>query len=164
MGGVLVTIRDRVFEKINDKKIGGQFAFNNFELIKTYFPWQTLQELGATPNGRVYIIGLAFDTDRPKTRTTAGSVNEIPIQVAFQKLIKDPQDVEEIDKVVDFVEELQTACRLAVVTEDDEDSPYQWLRNESLKDENETAFAYMAMREANIFEAYFSAFYNNILT
>lgn len=157
--GILTEIRDRVFTTIKDKKDGTQFSFNNFDLEKTYYPWQTLQELEAKPEGRVYVIGLAFDTDSPKTKTTAGSRNEVPIQVAFQKVVKDPQDVNEIDALVDFVEELQTACRKNVVDEEDEDVPYQWLRNEALKDENETTYAYIAMREANVFEGYFTAFY-----
>ena len=162
--GILTTIRDRVFNTLKDKQDAEDFDFNNFLLIKTYFPYSKLEELNATPNGKVYVIGLAFDTINPKTRTTAGSRNEVPIMVAFQKVVKDPQDVEEIDGLVNFVEGLWEACRKDVVTEDDETSPYQWLRNEALKDENDTPFAYISMREGNIFEAYFSAFYLNILT
>ena len=165
----LVPIRDRVLQAIKGHKLAAGFPFNEFDLDKTYYPYSKLEKLAAKPQGQVWVIGLAFDTDQPKTRTTAGSRNEIPVQVAFQKVVENPQDVDELDNLIDFVEELQEVCRLLVVDEESVDAqgeaiPYQWLRNEALKDENETPYAYMGLREANVFEAYFSAFYLHLLT
>jgi len=163
MSGSLVTLRNRVFDTLENKRVAGDFIFNNFEVIKTYLPFVSLEDL-AENNGRLYIIGLAFDYDAPATRTTAGTRNEIPIQVAFQKVVTDPQNIEEMDKLVDLVEGFYEACRKDVVDEDDDKVPYQWLRNEALKDENETPFAYMGLRKDNVFEAYFSAVYLHLLT
>lgn len=167
--GRLTIIRDLVFDKIKDTKTASGYSFNDFELEKTYFPVTKLEDLNILPNGKVYIIGLAFDTDGPVARTYAGAQSEIPIQVVFQKTVKDPRDVTELDPLVNFVEELEATCRLEVVNSNDEDEggpapkPYQWLRSTSLKDENEVPFAYVGLREASVFEAWFNAFYLRLL-
>jgi len=78
--------------------------------------------------------------------------------VGFQRAQVNPQDDSLIDTLVELVEELDATC-----IRDVDDDLFSFVRLEYLKDQNDTPFAFMALRTTNLFEAYFTAYFNLIL-
>jgi len=60
MSAANVQLRDEVFTRISLKKTLLGYVFNDFDLEKTWFPYERLEDLGTDhPNGKVYVIGMA---------------------------------------------------------------------------------------------------------
>ena len=96
-------------------------------------------------------------TKTPNHSRTNLTQQDIPVHIGLQHVVASLADVPEIDAYVDLMEELRSVCRKEV-----DASLYQWLRTEALKDENELPFFLTSMREAAVFEAYFTALYRLI--
>lgn len=154
---ILIDIRDEIHTRIALKRTLEEFTFNDFTLVKTWYPFQKLELMGDHPGGKVYIIGLAGD-DAPNQSRSNVALREVPVQIGYQKPISNLQDTDSIDDLILFVEQLRDVCRKDV----DLDG-YSWSRNESLKDENGIPYSFVGMREASLFESYFTAFYQTVL-
>ena len=149
--------RDEVYTRINLKKSLAGFSNNSFTLQKAWNPGAynvSPESLAADhPSGLLYVIGMTSD-DAPNRSRTNLTQKELPVHIGLQHAVADLTDVSELDAYVQLVEELYAVCRKEV-----DQSTFQWLRTESLKDENELPFFFTAMREAAVFEAYFTAYY-----
>lgn len=153
-----VLLREIVFAAIEQKKRTEQYTVNDFEVEETYLPHQKLTEIPAA--GKVWVIGLSGDD----TLLTRGDsfTREIPIQIGLQKLLQgDPRELtRQIDRYRELEDQLRDTCRLCTK----EHEHFDWRRNEALKDENGTPFSFMGLRDQNTLEAYFTAFYQVVLT
>lgn len=151
---VLLPIRDEVYTRILLKRTLEQFSINTFTLVKAWKPWQLLEDFSTDhPGGKVYIIGMAGD-DAPNLSRGNLTVHEPGVMVGYQRPIADPNSVNELDPYVSFMEELRDCCRKDVTL-----AGYSWVRNESLKDAEGVPYSFVMLREALIFEAYFTAYY-----
>lgn len=154
----LVDIRDEVYNRILVKRAGAEFVFNDFDVEKTWFPYERLEALATDhPAGKVYVIGLAPTDAVVKSRTNL-SQRESPIMLGYQRAEVNPQDQTLIDDLVELVEQLDNLCIKDVDAE-----LFSFSRLEYLKDENEVPFSFMGLRNANVFEAYFTVYYTNVL-
>ena len=151
------TIRNAVYDRIAAKKVAATFTdYNAFTLEKAYEPHKDLEDLNALTQGIVYVVRGATDQKRI-TRSFAATI-ELPIMVGFQRTC-DPTDITTCDQLADFVEELKDVCRKDV----EPTLPQTTFdRVESAKDENGVPYQFVVMRQANIFEAYFTAFYKHV--
>ena len=160
MTAAIVTVRDEVFDRIEARKVAATFVINDFDTEKTWYPRERLEDLTTDhPSGKVYVIGMAADDGENKSRTNL-SLRESPVMVGYQRAGVDPEDTALLDKLLELEEQLREVCRKDIFPDADN---FSWLRIESLKDENGTPYAYMGLREANLFEAYFTTFYNLVL-
>lgn len=152
-------LMDELYTRIDLKKTLSGFAFNGFTLERSFFPYKRNEELVSShPQGIVYIVGMATDDENALNRNNA-SLAEVPIQVAYQRGNVNPHDYDSQKTLLRFERQLRDVCRKEVDLEG-----YSWVRNEALKDEAGTPFAYTGLREGNFWEAYFTAFYNFPLT
>lgn len=152
MASIIITLRDLVATRIAALKESEEFSNNDFELSATWFPFKKLEELPA--RGQVYVLGLAKDDERISRGNAYTS--EIPVHLGLQKLLSDPRDTAAIDAMVELENELREAVRTL------DDDRFAWIRTEALKDQNEIPFSYVGLREANVFEAYFTAFFKSV--
>jgi len=147
----IITLRDLVTARIEQLKATSQFTVNNFALSATWFPYKKLEEL--PKHGQVYVLGLAADDERFSRGNAYTS--ELPVQIALQKLIARPDDTAEVDALIVLVDQLREAVRSV------EDDRFAWIRTEALKDQNQIPYSYVGLREANVFEAYFTAIFKS---
>lgn len=153
---VMSDVRGELYTRINLKRALAEYVFNNFTSEETYLPYKELQKFDTDhPGGHVYVIGLAYDQGETKSRTNL-VLEEVPVMVGYQRRISDHTDTALLDQLVQFMEELYDTAR-----KDFDLDGYTWNRNESLKDENGTPYAFVGLREAGLFEAYFTAFYQH---
>jgi len=154
MSSVLTDVRGELYTRINLKRSLAGYVFNNFTSEETYLPYQRLETFDADhPGGHVYVIGLAYDQGPTQSRTNLVN-EEVPVMVGYQRRIDDLSDVALLDQLVQFMEELYETAR-----DDFALDGYSWNRNESLKDENGTPYAFVGLRDAGLFEAYFTAYF-----
>lgn len=151
-----ILIRDEVYLRINLKKTLAGFVLNDWDIEKTWIPFERLETMNE--DGKVYVIGLAANDVDALSRTNMG-LREYRVQVGLQVPKVDNQDDSRIDQLVELVEQLETVCRKEVALDG-----FSFVRLEYMKDENDVPFSFMGMREADMFEAYFTATYNTILT
>lgn len=130
---------------------GAPYVVTSFELVQTYLPRVTLQELGQS--ARVSVVGLGADEDR-LSRSRRYQLDQ-PVQVGMQVKI-DPEDNDAIDEYVTFFEQLRRTARLLDVDN------YRWLRTEALRDQNRTPYDFVRLREQHTLEAVFTAYYRFI--
>ena len=155
MASKAVTIRNAVYTAINSAKGNEEYVINTFNLTKTYFPQQTLEELQSTIYVRV--VAMALDEDRQTRGYT--KEYELPVHLGVQRAV-DPSATTTLDSYVQLVEELADTCA------DDElvsGSSYVWIRTEALKDSNGLPYQFGVLREHHTFEAYFTAFYKYLV-
>ena len=150
-----VDIRDEIYTRISLGRTNGNYVFNTFGILRTYHPYRTLEALGKEyPTGIVYVVAMA-PSDASNRGRGNNSLRELPVMIVYQRAAVDSQDFGLIDDLVELVEQLEDTCRNEVDAEG-----FSWTRLEYLRDENELPFAFMGMREGNVFEAYFTAYYN----
>lgn len=155
MTAPLVDIRDEIFTRIGVAKAASSFVLNGFTVERTWLPWSRLEDLD--DNGKVYVIGQAGDDEDSKGRNDLSMI-ALPVQVGLQYPNVAFTDRTTIDTLVELYHQLRELCR----TGTDLDR-FSWVRNEALKDENGTVYAFVGLREASVFEAYFTAYYNYVL-
>lgn len=163
--GVLTTLRDVVYTRIAVKKAANGFYYaNTFALEKTWRPWEQLENLFATdqfPKGKVYVIGgrpgdMMVQSRNPQNLVT----RDYPVHVGFQHSITKIEDTAEIDTYANFVEELEETLRLEIDASQD---LFAFNRLEPMRDPNGIPLSFILMRDYNLFEAYFTAFYTRPL-
>lgn len=157
--GMLTTVRDEVYLRIATKQTAESFYFaNDFVLEKTWRPWEELQDLfdpTKFPSGKVYIVG-GRPGDIVSLSRTNMALREYPVHLGFQHKINRISDTAEIDEYVNFIEELEETLR----TECDN----VWLniaftRLEPLRDPDGVPYSFITLRDSNLFESYFTAFF-----
>lgn len=146
----MLTLRGLVKANIEEHRANEDFVVNGFEVRESYLPVASLTDI--PPQGIVWIIGLAKD-DRILTRGLAMQ-SEIPIQVAFQRLVAD-DDLPTMDLMVELAEQLRHAVKNAIP----DTQPFAWLRNEALRDQSGTPYNFAGLRERSTFESIFTAYF-----
>lgn len=159
----LLVARDTVFNVLQALQQSSSFVYNSFTLKKDYIPFQKI-EATATQAGFLYVIGGAVDDSDRKTRpgVPGGTfiTRQVAVQVAFQRSNVLPDDIPTLDAMVLLREQL-----LDAVKDGDYSCPQNpafamlWQRSETLRDENGVPFHYYMLREANVFETYFTAYF-----
>lgn len=134
------------------------FNSNNFESARTWLPYTHLEDFPS--GGKVWVIGLGSDDENTQSRTNTCS-RILPVQVSLQVQISDPQDASLIDPWVELHDQLREVCRLEV---DPDQESFSWMRNETLKDENDLPFSFMGLREGAFFEAFFTTYFRTTLS
>lgn len=156
--GMLTTIRDEVYLRIETKRVATDFYFaNDFVTQKTWRPWETIEDLADPkkfPSGKVYIIGGRPGDIVSNSRTNC-SLREYPVGVGFQKHIANSDDEAEITRYVNFVEELEETLRVEC---DNAWLNIGFVRLEPLRDPNGVPYSFMGLRD-NIFESYVTAYF-----
>src|SRR5690606_7929011 len=151
-------LRGIVFDAIEKRKSDGGFVVNDFDLEQTHLPHQQLEDIPDA--GKVWVIRLAAD-DSILTRSQSFQ-REIPIQIGLQKVLcESPREAtEEIDRYEELEDELRDCVQLSVK----DHKHFAWTRTQALKDENGTPFNFVGLRQANTFEAFFTAYFKVVLT
>ncbi len=159
MTAKMVEIVEEVYTRILLAQSLSQFVFNDFSTEKTWYPYQKLETMeGEHPAGKVYVIGKAPDDAITRTRSNL-SQREYAVQVGYQRAGVTPSNTTLINTLIELMEQLETVCRTGTDHDD-----YEFSRLEYLHDpDSGIPFAFMGMREMNLFEAYFSAYYISVL-
>jgi hypothetical protein len=158
-------LRDEVYARILVKRTALQFAINDFEAAKTWYPYSTLQSLaGDSPKGKVWVVSGTPGDIAAETRTNAG-MRYHSVMVAYQRVVKERiKDLAFMDSLGQLVQDLEFMCRKEIGDVTGETNPYAFSRLEYLKDENGVPYQFTMMRKALTFECYFTAFYNIVLS
>lgn len=158
MAAPLLEVRDELYTRILTKRDLAEYEFATFTLAKAYVPYEELKNHRANhANGIVYVIPLAGD-DMNLSRTNM-AFREVPVQVGYQRACDDLDDIDDLDRNVEFVNQLVETSRL-----DFDLDGYDYSRTEFAKDEVEgLPFRFVTLREAGLFEAYFTTFYKHTL-
>lgn len=155
MAAVQVTIRDAVYDKIVASK--STFVITRFDVEKTYFPSEDLENLAEQP--KVKVIAVGFGNNRERVYRDGKAVQlDVPVQVAIQQKV-DQKSNPIIDRLVELVEQIMNVC------EDDElviGKDYTWMRTEPLKDENDLIYSYESLSSNGVFQAVFTVHYSYI--
>lgn len=158
--GRLTDLRDQAYTRLRLNQINNAFVLNDFDTHLTYIPYAHLSAMAEDhPNGKVYVVSSGHGDTVTKTRTNLGVIQEIPVQIGFQKTDVDYDDIASLDVLTELVEELQDMCRKEVLLEG-----YSFNRIDVMKDEEDVPFSYVMLREARTFEAYFTAIYQLVLS
>lgn len=154
----MILIRQAVYTAIETARDAGLYTLGKeWSLDWAYMPYTELPDMD--PKGQVWVLGLAADDEQKQSRANL-TQKEIPVQVALQKLVGSPDDKEHIDRLILMEEQLRWTVRKAVdITEEE----FSWIRTESLKDDEGTPFSFMGLREGNVFEAYFTAYFRHVM-
>lgn len=153
-----LTLRNLLALEIEGQKLAGTFTYNTFDVEQVWIPSETLEDLHTDhPNGKLYILVAPWDEGPNQSRASSLGLREIPVSFGLQRPRVLATDTAAIDLMVDLVDELYAVLR----TFDHEN--YNWLRTEALKDDNGVPFNYALNVTANIFEAYFTAYYNHVI-
>ena len=156
MTNLLKEARGELATRISVQKALSAYVHNTFTVEETYYPYERLETMSTDfPGGKLYVIGLAIRQGVTQSRTNLTLV-EVPVQVGFQIMLPGQTylALSTIDTYAQLVEELQNTARKLF----DLDG-FTWNRNEPLTDENGTPYSYIGYREAALFEAYFTAYY-----
>lgn len=138
-----------MFDAIEAAKSG--LVITDFGVAESYLPYQRLKDITTAP--KVWVVSLSQEDQTAINRQKSADTH-YPVQVGIQKAVADPTDVAAIDLLVEFTEQLRDVVRQNV-----DPTGYSWIRDESIKGENDTPFNYVGMREGNYFENYFTAFF-----
>lgn len=155
-----VQARKFLLAAITAAKSANEYAVSGFDIGESYLPHLSIE--AATENGKVWLLGLASDQN-VLSRPPANAAEEfIPITVAYQKLLPGNPDSDDVTTLIDnlllFVQQLQDTCRNLDVR------GLAWQRNEALRDPSGTPYSYTGLRDANVFESYFTAFYKSLIS
>jgi hypothetical protein len=155
---LITDLRDSVYLQILTKQTASEYAYgNSFSLERTWRPWDRLETLSRDhPTGKVYVIGgnpVGY-VNQSRTQTVLA---EYAVMLGFQRYVTDLDDVDEIDSYTGFLEELEDTCRLEVVPDQ-----FSFTRLEYLRDPDGMPLAFVRLRDAATFEAYFTVYYNRV--
>ena len=156
----LIQMREAVLAAIVAFQASPGFVYNAFVAASTHVPYSRIEEQ-PTQTGKLWVIGdWGDDTDRKTRHDPSGNVKplvsrELAVVVAYQQSNVMPDDKTTIDNLCCLIEQLRDAVKN--FNYQTPDLMPLWVRNEVLKDENNVPFHYYMVREANVFESYFTA-------
>ena len=165
MTAQLVLCRNMVLDAINAYQLAPGFAYNGFAAAASYIPFQKIEDPN-TKAGKVWVIA-AYTTeyDRKTRNDPSGNTpplvkRDLAVQVAYQQSDINPSDIPTLDALLLTQEQLRDAVKNYNYTQPVTPSfAPLWVRNEVLKDESGVPFHYYMLREATVFENYFTAFF-----
>ena len=157
-----LAVRDIVLAAILAGPQDDTYAVPTLTADKSHLPLAKITD-PITKAGRVWVIASGNSQRDRKTRPgVAGGVlvtQEVIVQVAFQQSNISPDDIESIDNCCLQIEQLQDVVKDYDYYNAAPQLGLLWTRNESLRDENGLPFHYYMIREGNIFESYFYAYF-----
>lgn len=171
MQSKLILLRNMVLQSILDYQTAPYtladgstaFAYNKFTAAASYLPFQKIEDPD-TQAGKLWVIGSNIDDKDRKTRfdpsgnTPPLVTRDIHIQIAYQQSNVSPDDTATLDNLCFLQEQIRDVVKnynyIRAAT-----PSFQplWCRNETLKDDNGQVFHYYMLREATVFETYFTA-------
>lgn len=138
------------------------FPYTQFTTKKSWIPLARIED-PVTKAGLCWVIGQCVEEKDRKTRVGINPIvtREILVQVAYQQSDVVPDDTDTIETLCDVLEHLRDAVKNYSYTTSSGNPDFQplWIRNEPLRDENGVPMTYYKQREANVFEAYFTAYF-----
>lgn len=158
MPSPLPDLRDEAYLRINLKKLAAGFSINTFTLIRTWRPRKEYSELAAATSGIVYVISGEVGDKVSLSRKNAIK-GEYSVQIGYQRILTDLEDMAGIDALVDFVHDLESCVRHDIST-----GLYGYSRTEFEKDESGMPFNFLNFDQISTFEAYFRLFFNTAET
>ena len=179
MASQLVTIRDMVAAKIEaDRVLGNVYPYNDFKVFsKLLTPEKSVHiplvkadtpELAA---GVVHVIGNLNDDGEIETRgQSAVSKRDIMIQVGLQRAGIIPTNNDALDLMIEVEEKLRDTVRKLNGSAEIEaantslGTKIRIRRIEAMKDNEGVPYHYFMAREVNVFESYFTAIFQTVLS
>lgn len=142
------------------------FPYTGFTAKKSWIPLARIED-PVTKAGLCWVIGQCVEEKDRKTRVDpSGAIKplvtrELMVQVAYQQSDVGPDKVDVIETLCDLLEQLRDAVKDYQYTMNSGNPDFQpmWIRNEPLRDENGLPITYYKIREANVFESYFTAYF-----
>lgn len=144
-----------VYDAIDLAKTNGDYVYNDFDLDWTFLP---ITELEGLPQGKLWIVGKAFDDKPNLTRCQTVTQRILPIDLAFQRSLNSNQDKETIAEMINLLEQLYDTVRNVYSSE------FQWLETIALKTPEGTPYSYQGLRQLATFEAIFTPHYLTTIT
>lgn len=162
MPSEVIALRELVYTRIGIKKAALQFTYaNDFEVVQTWRPWDTIERINTLIHGKVYVIG-GTPGDKINESRSNMALGEFNVMVGFQHAIVNVDDLAEIDAYVNFVKELDAMCQNEIDVASV--SPlFSWTRIAYLRDPDGIPLSFVGLRIENMFEAYFTASYTTIV-
>jgi len=150
-----VIIRDGVYDKIQDDQ--NTYVIPSFNLERSYFPQEELENLKDLP--KITVIAMGFGGDRQRAyRSKTPILLDLPVQICLQKHVN-AAETDEIDELLLLMEQVLASC------EDDElvtGQTYTWANTEPLKDDNGVVYSYEHLRVQGVFQAISILHYQHI--
>ena len=151
-------LRNLLALEVSIKRQEGFYTHNDFMVEQVWVPEEELENLAKSyPGVKLYVITSPWEEGPNQTRCSGLALREVPISFGFQKAQVLTSDVAGIDLLVDLIDELYDVCRHF------DHRDYSWIRTEALKDENGVPFNYTNLINHNVFEAYFTVYYNHVV-
>lgn len=155
----LISVRNRVLQGL--KASADSFVVTNIQYAASHIPFAKLED-PQTQAGLCWVIASILDDKDRKTRVGVQGgplvMREFGIQVAYQQANVLPTDVDTLDALCLLVEQFRDAVKNYDYSISPDFVPF-WTRNETLRDENGVPYHYYMLREGNIFESYFTAYF-----
>lgn len=161
MPGQLITLRNALQVAIDVARPG--YEYTDFTVKTTWLPFNLLTA-PQTKKGLCWILGSALGDEERSSRDGVPNANapfvsrELMVQVAFQRSDVLASDDATLDTLHDVQEQLRKTVKDTIVP------GLTWIRNIGMKDEDGLPFSYFAIREANLFEAYFATYFKVLYT
>lgn len=151
-----IDLRRNLALNIEVKRLAGNFSFNDFTVVETALPFETLASLNKNfSGGKLFLVALPIPSEDVLSRPPYNLVKkEVAVLVGFQKGDVNSNDLETIDNLSVFVSEVRTACRKF------DTESFTFSRSEALKDDNGVPYGYAQLTSARAFDTYFIAYYN----
>lgn len=161
----LVLLREQVLKAIKADQQSGKYAYNGFSAASTHIPLAKLTD-DATQAGLVWIIGTLVDDSDRKNRGNGQPPmvrRDVVIQVGYQQSNVMADDIPTLDVLCAVVEQLRDTLKNFDYTntfgaQETGGTPV-WIRNDCLRDQDGTPYHYYMLREGNVFESYFNAYF-----
>jgi hypothetical protein len=162
MAGQLLTLRNGIATGLEAIREASGFEYNGFSTSQTWIPLSLLTD-ASTKAGRLWIIGSSLGDEERASRAGQPFVSrDLICQVSYQQsdISDNPAGNRDstLDTLVDLQEQLRSAVKNLSIP------GLTWIRNVGMKDEDGIPFSYFAIREANLFEAYFAAYFQVLYT
>jgi len=139
---------------VQTAQINTEFTLNDFDVTTTYRPEQPVKDLST--DGQLWIVGTVSDQElHDRARTFK---EQLAVRCGLQYPIQKAGLTGEYDEVSNYVETaedikdymaLQMSAKINSIK-------YSWLSTIADKDENGLPLNYQGMRDANLFEAYWT--------
>lgn len=157
----LINVRDMVADAL--KASYDSYVVPGITINTTHIPFAKLED-PTTKTGMLWIIASILDDKDRKTRVGVPGgpfiIREFGIQVGYQQSNILPTEVESLDLLHLLVEQFRDAVKnwnYQYASQPDF-VPF-WIRNDCMRDDNGVPFVYYMVREGNVFESYFTAYF-----
>jgi len=159
MAGTLKTIGDLIVSSIETVRAANGYKYNGFATARTHLP--TVKANGqATKDGLCWIAGHVLDDSNIRSRGLSRLCDrQILIEIALQRSVMLPSDIAGLDDMCETDEQIRNTVRKMTTLPDN----FCIIKIECLKTEEGTPYHYYMLREANVYESYFCAYFQTTL-